>query len=74
MVLRFQAPAKVARYAYAADAGMVPYEPNQGLDLVFTLKLLEYFALGMPVVTFRLKSAEATLRALCPGAPGLPRG
>lgn len=58
-LLPFQPPAEVARLAGAADAGVVPYEPNEGLDLVFTLKLLEYFALGLPVVCFRLKSAQA---------------
>ena len=63
VVLPFQAPEKVARLVGAADAGMVPYEPNEGLDLVFTLKLLEYFALGLPVTCFRLKSAEAVFGA-----------
>jgi glycosyltransferase involved in cell wall biosynthesis len=60
--LSFQPPAGVARYAAAADAGMIPYEPSFGLDLVFTLKLLEYFALGLPVVCFRLASAEAVFK------------
>ncbi len=61
-VLPFQPPAEVARLAGAADIGLVPYEPNEGLDLVFTLKLLEYFALGLPVVCFRLRSAEAAFK------------
>jgi glycosyltransferase involved in cell wall biosynthesis len=58
-VLPFQPPHEVAKLAAAADAGIVPYEPSEGLDLVYTLKLLEYFALGLPVTCFRLKSAEA---------------
>jgi glycosyltransferase involved in cell wall biosynthesis len=60
VVLPFQKPAAVARLVACADVGMVPYEPNEGLDLVFTLKLLEYFALGLPVTCFRLKSAQDT--------------
>jgi glycosyltransferase involved in cell wall biosynthesis len=59
-VLPFQPVEKVARYADAADLGLVPYEPNEGLDMVYTLKLLEYFALGLPVVCFALKSAQAS--------------
>lgn len=62
-VMPFLPPAEVARLAGAADAGMVPYAPNEGLDLVFTLKLLEYFSLGLPVACFRLKSAEAVFGA-----------
>ena len=38
---------------------MVPYPPSAGLDLVFTLKLLEYFATGLPAVSFRLAAAQA---------------
>jgi glycosyltransferase involved in cell wall biosynthesis len=59
VVLPFQPPQVVARLAAAANAGMVPYPPSFGLDLVFTLKMLEYFSLGLPVVCFRLKSAQA---------------
>jgi glycosyltransferase involved in cell wall biosynthesis len=56
--LPFMPPSEVALYVVSADAGMVPYPPSAGLDLVFTLKLLEYFALGLPAVTFRLASAQ----------------
>lgn len=59
--LPFQPPDEVGRWAGSADAGMVPYAPTVGLDLVFTLKLLEYFAAGLPVASFRLKAALAAL-------------
>lgn len=57
--LPFQPPDEVGRWAACADLGFVPYPPTAGLDLVFTLKLLEYFAAGLPVVSFRLAAAQA---------------
>lgn len=57
-ILPFQAPEEVGRWAACSDVGFVPYEPNPGLDLVFTLKLLEYFAAGLPVVSYRLPAAQ----------------
>lgn len=59
LCLPFQPPAEVARLASLAQCGMIPYAPNFGLDLVFTLKLLDYLAMGLPVVSFRLSSAQA---------------
>jgi glycosyltransferase involved in cell wall biosynthesis len=56
--LPFQPPQEVGRWAACADAGFIPYEPSAGLDLVFTLKLLEYFAAGLPVTSFRLTAAQ----------------
>jgi glycosyltransferase involved in cell wall biosynthesis len=56
--LPFQPPEEVGRWAACADAGFIPYEPSAGLDLVFTLKLLEYFAAGLPVTSFRLRAAQ----------------
>lgn len=61
--LPFQPPDEVGRWAACADAGMVPYSPTAGLDLVFTLKLLEYFAAGLPVASFRLRAAQAAFGA-----------
>lgn len=58
-LLPFQPLEEVGRWAACADAGMVPYPPSAGLDLVFTLKLLEYFAAGLPVVSYRLAAAQA---------------
>ena len=43
--------------------GFVPYPPSAGLDLVFTLKLLEYFAAGLPAVSYRLAAAQAEFRS-----------
>lgn len=59
-VLPFQPPQEVGRWASCCDVGFVPYEPSPGLDLVFTLKLLEYFAAGLPVVSYRLRAAQET--------------
>lgn len=65
-LLGFEPPEALARHLACADVGMVPYPPNAGLDLVFTLKLLEYLALELPTVTFSLPSAEAVFG----GQPG----
>jgi glycosyltransferase involved in cell wall biosynthesis len=58
-LLPFQPPEEVGRWAASADLGMVPYPPSAGLDLVFTLKLLEYFSTGLPAVSFGLAAAQA---------------
>jgi glycosyltransferase involved in cell wall biosynthesis len=57
--LPFQPPEEVGRWAACADVGFIPYKPTPGLDLIFTLKLLEYFAAGLPVVSFRLRAAQS---------------
>jgi len=62
-LLPFQPPEEVGRWAACADVGFVPYPPSRGLDLVFTLKLLEYFAAGLPVVSYRLAAAQAEFRS-----------
>jgi glycosyltransferase involved in cell wall biosynthesis len=62
-LLPFQAPQEVGRWAACADVGFVPYPPSAGLDLVFTLKLLEYFAAGLPAVSYRLAAAQAEFRS-----------
>jgi glycosyltransferase involved in cell wall biosynthesis len=62
-VLPFQPPEEVGRWAACADVGLVPYPPSPGLDLVFTLKLLEYFAAGLPAASFRLAAAQAEFKS-----------
>jgi glycosyltransferase involved in cell wall biosynthesis len=41
---------------YAADVGIIPYEKNYNLNMVLTLKLLEYLSMGTRVVSTNLKS------------------
>jgi glycosyltransferase involved in cell wall biosynthesis len=62
-LLPFQPPQEVGRWAACADVGLVPYPPSRGLDLVFTLKLLEYFAAGLPAASFRLAAAQAEFKS-----------
>ncbi|HTB34708.1 MAG TPA: glycosyltransferase [bacterium] len=62
-LLPFQAPEEVGRWAACADVGLVPYPPSAGLDLVFTLKLLEYFAAGLPAASYRLAAAQAEFKS-----------
>lgn len=45
-------------YLAAARVGIVPYPTNYGLDLVYTLKLLEYLSMNLPTVTFNLASVR----------------
>ena len=54
----FAAHEEMPAYLAAARVGIVPYPPNYGLDLVFTLKLLEYLAMNLPVVTFDMASVR----------------
>jgi glycosyltransferase involved in cell wall biosynthesis len=46
----------VPTYIAAADVGMIPYTPNFNLNLVFTLKFIEYLSMGNPVTCFGLRS------------------
>jgi glycosyltransferase involved in cell wall biosynthesis len=62
-LLPFQPPEEVGRWAACADVGLVPYPPSRGLDLVYTLKLLEYFAAGLPAASFRLAAAQAEFKS-----------
>ena len=39
-------------YLAAADIGIIPYQRSYGLDMVYTLKLLEYFAMNLSVVSY----------------------
>lgn len=49
---------EIPRYIHAADGGMIPYLANFNLDMVITLKLLEYLAMGKNTVSFALKAIE----------------
>jgi glycosyltransferase involved in cell wall biosynthesis len=53
---------RVPEYAMAADAGIIPYEKNFNSDMIITLKLLEYLAMGLPVASTRLASIEELFR------------
>jgi len=47
---------KIPKYIYASDIGIIPYQKNHSMDLVLTLKLLEYLSVGTPCVLFDLQS------------------
>ncbi len=49
---------QIPLYIAASDVGFIPYKPNYNLNVVLTLKLLEYLAMGLPVVTLPLKSVQ----------------
>lgn len=49
---------QVAKYIAVANVGLIPYKPTFTLNQVFTLKFLEYTAMGLPTVLFHLKSVE----------------
>jgi len=49
---------KIPPYIAAADVGIIPYRKNLNLDMVLTLKLLEYLAMGKPVVCTDLESVK----------------
>ncbi len=43
---------KIPAYIDASDVGMVPYPKSKSMDIILTLKLLEYLSLGVRSVTF----------------------
>jgi glycosyltransferase involved in cell wall biosynthesis len=47
---------EIPRHLAAADVGIIPYEHTFNTDIIITLKLLEYLAMGLPVVSTDLKS------------------
>ncbi|VAX23700.1 hypothetical protein MNBD_NITROSPINAE02-1760 [hydrothermal vent metagenome] len=49
---------EIPKYIAASDVGMVPYPKNHSMDLVFTLKFLEYLSMGVPCVLFDLESVK----------------
>ncbi|MEK6646410.1 MAG: glycosyltransferase [Candidatus Firestonebacteria bacterium] len=56
--LDFVPSEQIPKYIAAAKVGIIPYQKSYGLDLVLTLKLLEYLSMGTPAVTLRHKSIE----------------
>lgn len=49
--------AEVSKHLSAATIGMVPYEESTGTHCAFVAKIVEYLAVGLPVVSTRLNSA-----------------
>lgn len=49
---------KIPKYIATSDIGIIPYQKNVSMDLVLTLKLLEYLSIGLPCVTFDLESVR----------------
>jgi glycosyltransferase involved in cell wall biosynthesis len=49
---------KVARHLEDADLGIVPYEQSTGTHCAFVAKIVEYLAVGLPVVSTPLDSAQ----------------
>jgi glycosyltransferase involved in cell wall biosynthesis len=48
----------VAQHLQAADLGMVPYEESTGTHCAFVAKVVEYLAVGLPVVSTSINSAS----------------
>ncbi len=51
--------AEVARHLADASVGIVPYEESAGTHCAFVAKVVEYVAVGLPVVCTRLKSIQS---------------
>ena len=51
--------ADVPRHLAAASVGIVPYEESRGTHCAFAAKVVEYAALGIPVVATPLKSVRS---------------
>lgn len=49
---------EVASQLAGATAGIVPYEESKGTHCAFVAKIVEYLAIGLPVVSTPLNSAE----------------
>ena len=49
---------EVARHLESASVGMVPYEASKGTHCAFVAKVVEYLALGLPVVSTPLNSVQ----------------
>jgi glycosyltransferase involved in cell wall biosynthesis len=49
---------EVAKHLSAATVGIVPYEESTGTHCAFVAKIVEYLAVGLPVVSTRLNSAS----------------
>lgn len=53
---------EVSRHLADATVGIVPYEESTGTHCAFVAKIVEYLALGLPVVSTPLKSAVRYFR------------
>jgi glycosyltransferase involved in cell wall biosynthesis len=47
----------VAQHLHSADLGIVPYEESTGTHCAFVAKIVEYLAVGLPVVSTSINSA-----------------
>jgi glycosyltransferase involved in cell wall biosynthesis len=54
----FVAYSEVSRYLADATLGIVPYEESTGTHCAFVAKIVEYLAVGLPVVSTPLNSAQ----------------
>jgi glycosyltransferase involved in cell wall biosynthesis len=48
---------EVAQHLHSADIGIVPYEESTGTHCAFVAKIVEYLAVGLPVVSTSMNSA-----------------
>jgi len=56
----------------AADAGLIPYASNELTDSIFPMKVYEYLAAGLPVISTPLPALEGVSEVLCaPDAAGI---
>ena len=49
---------EVAQHLQSADVGIVPYEESTGTHCAFVAKIVEYLAIGLPVVSTSVNSAS----------------
>jgi glycosyltransferase involved in cell wall biosynthesis len=56
--LGFVEHSRLPAFLSIASVGIIPYRKNPNLDMVLTLKLLEYLAMGKPVVSTELESVK----------------
>ncbi|HEV8543821.1 MAG TPA: glycosyltransferase [Verrucomicrobiae bacterium] len=50
--------AEVAAHLHSADLGIVPYEESTGTHCAFVAKIVEYLAVGLPVVSTSINSVS----------------
>ena len=53
----FVAYTDIAQHLHSADLGIVPYEESTGTHCAFVAKIVEYLAVGLPVVSTSIQSA-----------------
>jgi glycosyltransferase involved in cell wall biosynthesis len=56
--LDFVSYTEIPFYIDASDAGFIPYPKTPSMDLILTLKLLEYLSLGTPCVCYDLNGIK----------------